>query len=236
MSRRSEQLLALQRVDRQIEDVRRRLEQITAALEDPLKERAAEYANRQAETALQARQREQRELELELAAIESRISEFERKLYSGRGSPRELQALQREIEHDRARRAEIEERALAAMEAAEQALAERQRVRAATEHVLAEVAEERRRLAAEREQYTAQLEHLEAERGRLAGALDAPSLALYDRLRQRMPDGIAVAEVVQNRCEGCRTTLPSAEIQRARRSEAPAQCSTCGRILHVPHG
>jgi predicted nucleic acid-binding Zn-ribbon protein len=236
MSRRSEQLLALQRVDRQIDDLRRRLEQIAAAVADELKERAAEYANRQAEAALQARQREQRELELELAAIESRIREFEQKLYSGRGSPRELQALQREIEHDRARRAEIEERVLAAMEAAEQALAERERVRAATERVLSEVAEERRRLAAEREQHTAQLERLEAERRRLAGGLDAPALALYDRLRQRLPDGIAVAEVVQNRCEGCRTALPSAEIQRARRSEAAVQCSVCGRILHVPHG
>ena len=60
--------------------------------------------------------------------------------------------------------------------------------------------------------------------------------AQYDRLRARMPDGMAVAPVIQGRCEGCRTTLPSAEVQQARRAEELVYCSRCGRILHVPVG
>src|SRR5437773_1676002 len=92
------------------------------------------------------------------------------------------------------------------------------------------------KLAAEREQVHSQLQARETQRAALVAKIDAGSLALYERLRQRMPDGIAAAEVVQNRCEGCRTTLPSAEVQRARRSETLVQCMACGRIIHVPLG
>jgi predicted nucleic acid-binding Zn-ribbon protein len=114
--------------------------------------------------------------------------------------------------------------------------AEVERVKAAVRRVLGALSTDHARLAAEREQLRSQLQTKEAQRTALAGKIDAASLALYERLRQRLPDGIAAAEVVQNRCEGCRTTLPSAEVQRARRSEAPVQCSACGRIIHVPLG
>ena len=70
----------------------------------------------------------------------------------------------------------------------------------------------------------------------VAGTVPAPDRAQYDRLRARMPDGMAVAPVIQGRCEGCRTTLPSAEVQQARRAEELVYCSRCGRILHVPVG
>ena len=236
MPERSQLILDLQSVDQEIGRLTRRLQQIDAALGDQLKVRAGEHATKQAEAALQARQRAQREAEMELATVEARIKSHEQKLYSGGGNPRELQALQRDIEHDRQRRDQFEEQALAAMEASEQAQTEVERVKAAVRRVLGEVSADHAKLAAEREAARSQLQAREAQRAALLAKIDAGSLALYERLRQRMPDGIAAAEVVQNRCEGCRTTLPSAEVQRARRSAALVQCMACGRILHVPLG
>ena len=101
MTERSQQLLELQRLDSNISRLSRQIQQAEAALADPLKTRAAELAIRQAEQAFQARQREQRDREFELATVESRIKDHEQRLYSGKGSPRDLQALQRDIEHDR---------------------------------------------------------------------------------------------------------------------------------------
>jgi predicted nucleic acid-binding Zn-ribbon protein len=236
MPERSQQILDLQAHDLEIGRLTRRIEQIDAALADTIKERAADRAVRQAQSALLARQREQRDLEMELASVEARIKTHEAQLYSGRGSPRELEALRRDVEHDRQRQGQLEEQVLAAMEATEQAQAEVQRIKAAAERVLAELAAERAQLAAERQQLQAQRDRHAQQRAALAAALDPAALVLYERLRQRMPDGIAAAEVVQNRCEGCRTTLPSAEVQQARRGDTLHQCSVCGRILHVPHG
>jgi predicted nucleic acid-binding Zn-ribbon protein len=236
MPERSQQILDLQAVDQQIGRLTRQLQQIDTSLGDQLKVRAAEHATRQAEQALQASQRKQREAEMELATVEARIKDHNEKLYSGRGNPRELQALQRDIAHDQERRTQLEEQALAAIDATEKAQAEVERVKAAVRRVLGAESAEHQKLAGERDQVRAALQAKQDERSRLAEQIDAASLALYDRLRQRMPDGIAAAEVTQNRCEGCRTTLPSAEVQRARRSEALTQCSACGRIIHVPLG
>jgi hypothetical protein len=236
MPERSQRVLDLQAIDQRIGQLTRQLQQIDSALGDQLKVRAGEHAIRQAEQALLASQRAQREAEMELAAVEARIKDHEQRLYSGRGNPRELQALQLDIAHDKERRGQIEEQALAAMDATEKAQAEVARVKAAVQRVLGEVSADHAKLAADREQVRSQLQGAQEQRATLAAKLDAGSLALYERLRQRMPDGIAAAEVVQNRCEGCRTTLPSAEVQRARRSEALTQCSACGRIIHVPLG
>ena len=236
MPERSQVVLDLQALDLEIGRLTRQVQQIDAQLGDQLKVRAGEHAIKQAEQAQQVRERAQREAEMDLSAIEHRIRDHEQRLYSGRGSPRELEALQRDIEHDRQRRAEAENQALAAMEAAEQARAETDRIKKAVARVLGELSGDQQRLGVQREQLQRQLAAKQGQRNSVAGSLDAASLGLYDRLRQRMPDGIAAAEVVQSRCEGCRTTLPSAEIQRARHATTLSQCSACGRIIHVPLG
>ena len=230
----SQQILDLQTVDQQISRLSAQLKQIDSQLGDQLKVRAGEHAIRQAEQALQSRQRSQREVEMELSTVEERVQEHNRQLYSGKGSPRELQALQRNIEEDQKRKEHLEEQALAAMSATEAAANEVDRIRAAVARVLGELSTDQQRLAAERQRLQTQLQSRQAQRTQVAADIDAASLALYDRLRQRMSDGVAAAEVVQGRCEGCRTSLPSSEVQRARRSPTLSQCSACGRIIHVP--
>jgi predicted nucleic acid-binding Zn-ribbon protein len=232
----SQRVLDLQAVDANIARLTSRLKQVETALNDSLTARAGELATRQAEQSLQDKQRRQREIELDLAGVDARLKTNDQKLYSGKGSPRELQALQRDIEHDRARKGEIEERALEAMEATEAATKELARVRAAVARVLQSTSADKRNLAAERDQLRADLDRNQADRARITGGLDAAALSLYDRLRQRLPDGVAAAEVVQGHCQGCRTVLPSAEVQRARTAPGLLQCSVCGRILHVTHG
>jgi hypothetical protein len=51
----------------------------------------------------------------------------------------------------------------------------------------------------------------------------------YELKKQR---GQAVAKVEQGLCRGCRISLPTAELQRARSGNL-VQCSSCGRLLFL---
>src|SRR5438067_1882587 len=74
------------------------------------------------------------------------------------------------------------------------------------------------------------LTQLRAERESLAGSLDAPSLAMYQRLRSSSRH--AVSSVSNGVCQWCRVTIPSKDVQHARSGEL-VTCSNCARILYV---
>ena len=69
--------------------------------------------------------------------------------------------------------------------------------------------------------------------GGAASPTAAPTLARYDELR-RIRRGVAVARIDRNMCLGCRTTLSTSEVQKARQGQV-AYCSSCGRILYAGH-
>ena len=227
-------LLEVQQLDLEIARLSGQVGQLTAAIGDQFKVKAGELAIQQAEQALRKLQSAQKDAEFALSTLETRIKDHEQRLYSGKGgSPRDLQALQQDIEKDRERRTGLEEQALKAMESAEKAAREVERVRAAVAKVLGEVSSGKEKQATEREQAQRDLDRRRAQRERLVADVPASWLQLYDRLRQRTLDGTAVARVTQSRCEGCQDNLPSAEIQRARHSSTPVQCASCQRILAV---
>lgn len=234
MSERSERLLEAQRLDGEINRFTGLLKGADASLADRTQERAAAYAIGQAESALQARQSAQRDREFELSTVEARIKDHEQQLYSGKGSPRDLRALQRDIDHDKERRGALEEQALVAMDATEAASREVERIKSATQRVLGDAATKTQQVGRDREALQRQLELTTAQRQAVVAGAPPGDLAQYDRLRARMPDGVAVAPIIQGRCEGCRTSLPSSEVQQARRATDLVNCSRCGRILHVP--
>ncbi|MGI8422802.1 MAG: zinc ribbon domain-containing protein [Chloroflexota bacterium] len=228
-----QQLLEIQQLDIEISRLTGQVSQLTAAIGDQFKVRAGDLAIKQAEDAQRKAQGAQKDAEFALSTIESRIKDHDQKLYSGKGSPRDLQALQKDIEHDRERQAGLEEQALKAMETAEKAAAEVERVRGAVARVLGVVSTGKERQGNEREEAQEQLNRRLVQRERLAAGVPASALQLYDRLRKRTVDAIAVARVVQQRCDGCQDNLPSAEIQRARHATTPVQCASCQRILVV---
>jgi uncharacterized protein len=228
----SQQLLDLQGIDLEIGRLQRQVDQLTAAIGDQMKVKAADYAIKQAEDAHRKVQAAQRDREYELSTIEARIKEHTERLYSGKGSPRDLQALQTDIAHDKERREQMEEQALAAMEATEKAKNELERVQAAVRRVLSEASAGKERQVTERDAAQTELVTKRAQRDTLLLDLPANALSLYERLRQRTPDGLPVSEVIQSRCSACQDNVPSTDIQRAKTGEI-VQCSACHRILHV---
>ena len=55
-------------------------------------------------------------------------------------------------------------------------------------------------------------------------------LMMYEQLL-KSKDGLAVVKVIRGKCEGCRISIPSADLQRVRNSSTIIRCSTCNRII-----
>ncbi|HEX2274936.1 MAG TPA: C4-type zinc ribbon domain-containing protein [Acidimicrobiales bacterium] len=231
-----QQLLRVQEHDTAADRLRHRKATLPALAELAAVEKSlaeVEPALEEASARRAAVAREQRRLEDELAATEARIADLERRLYSGVVSaPRELQAMQADVESLRRRRSALEDDVLETMTDREPLDAEVAELEADRARLDAEGSRLRGLLAEAQAGIDAELAGEEARRAEAAAGLPADLTALYERLRARH-GGVGAAPLVGARCGGCHLTLPATEIDRIRREppEALVTCDQCGRIL-----
>jgi hypothetical protein len=176
--------------------------------------------------------RQRREAEAQVNDILSKIKAAEQQLYGGKvTNPKELSNLQHEINTLKTQNDNLETKALDIIDKLE--TTEKSAAAVSAEYKTTEEAWNRRQkqLAVEVEQLKAQLAELKPERAQTAGQIEAPVLALYNKLRQQKKQ--AVSRVEQGICRACRISLSASAVQRARNGQ-PVQCSTCGRILYIP--
>lgn len=231
-----EALLLVQAADTAADQLRHR----RSALSERAAVAAAEaeaVARKVAHDALAARVRElaarQGELEAQLATTEARATSVEARLRSGESTAaRDLVRWGEEVDHLRARAADIEDQAFAVLverEAAEAQLAgEAEALTAAMEAVR----RHRGELAGAEAAVDAELHRTEAERATAAAAVPADLLARYDKLRAHL-GGVGAARLVDGSCTGCHLALSPRDLDDARRApeDAVLGCDACGRIL-----
>ena len=204
-----------------------RVEQALATLEQA----RAEASGRRDEVA-----RRQRALEDDLASTEAKIGEIEQRMYSGVVSaPRELQAMQADVESLRRRRSTLEDGVLEAMAEREPLDDEVSGMDREGERLDEEGMRLRAAIAEAQAAIDAELEVEEGRRRDAAEGLPEDLVARYERLRARL-DGIGAAPLVGGRCGGCHLSLPATEVDRIRREppDALITCDQCGRILVRP--
>ncbi|MFC1955959.1 zinc ribbon domain-containing protein [Chloroflexota bacterium] len=175
---------------------------------------------------------QQRSAEWEIDDLTGKIATAEGQLYSGRiTNPKELSSLQQEINAFKAKRDQIENKALEIIDHVE--LAETNV--AATGNEIKKLEGEwhnwQQQLSAEIEQLKGKLSELKQKRQLLTDAIDPQTVDLYEHIRKQK--GQAVARVEQGICRGCRISLSSNELQQARSGNL-IQCGSCGRILFLP--
>jgi predicted nucleic acid-binding Zn-ribbon protein len=85
-------------------------------------------------------------------------------------------------------------------------------------------------MAEEKLELQPEAERLQTQRDAQASDIARAPLSLYRLLRERLR-GVAVAGVERGMCQGCRITLPTNIIQKARQPGALVQCVSCERIL-----
>lgn len=237
-----ELILEIQALDLSIDQLRHR------AATHPERERLAEVAAQLAEHDQDAAsveesrhqlERDIKRLEDEVALIKDRRSEIEGKLYGGEiQASKELLALQDESQSLLDKQTGLEDQELELMEQLEEVgaeLATRSEQRAAIETTQGEA---KGRLDAAVAEIEAEID--EIGRRRADAASPAPGaiggwdelVTRYDELRGQF-DGVPVARLVDNHCDGCHIQLSAVAVDRMAKMPADevVTCEECGRLL-----
>ncbi|MGN7248872.1 zinc ribbon domain-containing protein [Janibacter anophelis] len=232
-------LLDLQALDtrlQQIDHARTRVPQIAATRE--AQERLQQVSDDvvRVETGLSDIRREVDRAEADVQQVRDRTARNTSRLESGQGTAKDLQALQHELESLARRQAELEDVEIEVMERQESAEARLRELTAQRDEVQAEVDA----LVRDRDAAVAELD---AERVEVAGprqaivdAIDAPLVALYERIREGS-GGLAAAELKHGRCGGCRLELNPVDLAAIDKaaSDEVVRCEECARILVRTH-
>jgi predicted nucleic acid-binding Zn-ribbon protein len=174
----------------------------------------------------------QKDAEWELEDLENRLKKQEQRLYSGNvTNPKELQALQQEIQNLRSQQARQEERVLEMMEAAEVLREVAERKVGMVQIAEKEWEQANKEAQARSQQLQNQQSELHKKREALALTLDDGALKRYEGMR-KTKQGRVVSRVEQNSCQWCRVILTPSELQHVRVSSELQTCSNCGRILY----
>jgi uncharacterized protein len=176
---------------------------------------------------------EERRFEAEARAQADHATRQEAHLYSGAiTSPRELQALQADLEQLRRLQRGLEDRQLAAMERREPLEAQFDTLEAELAVADAALATTRAALDAAVSEIDAEMATEDAQRSAVAAAIDAGLIADYENRRAKAR-GVGAARLVGMTCQGCHLSIPATEVAQIR--SAPegtvAYCDNCGCIL-----
>jgi len=176
---------------------------------------------------------DERRLDDEARTVGGHADEADKRLYSGTiGSPRELQALQSDIEMLRKRRSDIEDRELEAMEAREALDGQLAIFEAEAEKVGSEIERLEGLIAEAEAEIDAELAQEDAAWNSLVAGMPDTLLADYQR-RRAQNRGAGAARLVGTTCGACHLSIPSTEAERIRRAAGAevAYCDNCGAIL-----
>jgi hypothetical protein len=223
------QLQKLELEVRRLQALLGRVEEQTGALNAQLKQCEEPVASAQQQQ--QALQKTYRAKESELQANQDRIAKSHEKLRSVKTN-KEYQSGLKEIDDLKQIGSKIEDEMIACLDEIQagqsflkehQVQAERRAaaIRIELEQVLSEARASAVRLAEVQAQADATSRHL------------APDLrALYRRIRDRKPDGIAVAEARSAVCGGCHVNIPPQMYNEMQRRDRLMNCPNCDRIIY----
>lgn len=231
-----ESLLQLQERDLALDRLRHRRE--TLPERAALTAAEAQVAALQAERARAVAARdevlaEERRLDHAAQSFSAQAEEHERRLYSGEiASPRDLQALQVDVQGLRRRQRETEDLQLATMERREPLEGEVARVADEIERAEGAVVAAHDALIATEAEIDREADGKRAVRDELAAGIDAGLLADYEHRRVKA-NGVGAARLVGTTCQGCHLTIPATEVDRIRKApEGTVEyCDNCGAIL-----
>ncbi len=227
-----EALYRLQMLDNDIDQVRRRVVEIDATVKGTP---ALLHTRREAEIAAQAlaaAQTAQEAAERDMAALDEKIAAEDKRLYAGTvKNPKEMVEIQEELASLKRRKQTWEDALLALMTKTDGCREDDARCRQALVQAEALHAEDVRHLLAERAAILKNAVGYAERRSALVASMPKDAVDLYQKIRAKKNNGIAVALVRNGTCGGCGDGVPSSQVQQAHAGTAMPLCSNCGRIL-----
>ena len=225
-------LYRLQQIDSRQKLVTARLAAIQSILEHNADLQAAVQHLEDAKSAYHRAENALKNAEFESANQRVKLELVEASLYSGRiQNPKELQDLQKEIAAIKRNLSLLEDQQLEYMISVETCLADENAAQTAYDITQGKVISANAALKTELLTLQKEAESLNAQRLAVLPAIDAPSINLYDALRQKR-SGLAVSQVIENACNTCGSALTPGLAQSVRTSNQLVLCPMCGRILY----
>jgi len=177
--------------------------------------------------------RDERRLDDEVRSLEAKAKAVDTKMYSGTvSSPKELQAMQADIDQLRRQARDREDEELEVLVQREALDAEVTGLEETQATIAAEMQALRAAIAEQERAIDAELAVEEAARAALASNIPEGTLRLYEQIRVGNR-GVGAARLVGMNCQACHLALPATEVDRIRHlpAEALARCEHCGAIL-----
>jgi len=233
-------LLHLQKVERDISDVRRRLRTRKYAV--TLQERKIQEAQeelRQVEEASRTKRRKADEFDLDLKAKDERVAQLRQALNAAKTN-KEYASLLTQINTIKADNARNEEEELQLMQDVEGLNAQAEQIRARSEAEQTRLEDVRRSSAAEIERLEAMFADLRRQRDEATAQVPPETLALFERIAESHDgEAMAVIEVHGKKpphqyvCGGCFMGLNPEHANALQSRDEVRQCDNCGRILYL---
>ena len=149
---------------------------------------------------------------------------------AGARNDRESNAAQREIDTIRRALSEREEEAIHIMEVVEQtreSIGQKEEMYTKLQDAFKAMESESRKLVGDMEHGRSKLTH---KRTDVASKIDKVTISLYEKIRQRRPRAVVVAE--RGTCSGCHMMLPPQVYNLLQRQDRIVQCPNCFRIVY----
>lgn len=187
----------------------------------------------EAAVALAEAKKHQRRLDGEVAGLTAKIEPEEKRLYDGSvKNPKELTAIQHELDLLKDHRSKLEDELLEVLATVEEATAANKAGKAALAKVEAGRATEVTELTAEAKELASTIAATDSNRLVQLAKVEPRNLKAYNDARRRHGSS-AVARVAGGNCGGCRVGIPESVRKRAFTADLIAQCPNCDRILYV---
>ncbi len=221
------QLWALELYQRALQKIDRRLDELPEE-ESSLRRRAEEVEERLGaiEEELKAKQLEQKRLEIEVDGIKERRTRHQRQLLSAKNN-REYQTLLEEIELEKQRQTDLEDRILELMESLEELVPGVRVKRTEKEDEVTGIEKTLAALSVEEDNLKNHRARLIKSRDALVGKLDVTGRRIFDKLVAQRH----ICALVDGRiCSSCRMEVPTQAISEIRAGEL-CSCESCSAIL-----
>jgi hypothetical protein len=197
-------------------------------------EKALESHNRKLEAdraALAANQKDRRRLEGEIQVHEQKISKLKEQML-GAKTNEQYKAFQHEIEYIQKEIRKAEDRILELMTESEPLDANVKKAEVALKQEKVVVEEEKGRARKRTAEDQGFINQHRTERAQVVSKLPKDTVLIYDRVRLKS-GGIAIAEVVNSRCQACQITIRPQYMQDLRKGTELMRCEQCGRFLYI---
>jgi len=172
----------------------------------------------------------QRSQEHQLAEEEDMLRHSRSKMQAVK-NPRELTALQREVDQTRRMATARGEEIAKIKEAVSEAGKRIASVEESLTQLKSQAVSEKERIYAEQTRLEDRLGKLREGRGELTSRLDRGLLRTYDRIRGRV-GGIAFVAATEGRCGACKMHVPHQVYTQLRKGDEIPSCESCGRLLY----